>query len=103
MTSVILELLETTGEGRICTANFVTLNGRLKCVEECKASSCPHRVRRPLFSYVSLRLMDSVAAIPGHPLPPNLTTESQALETDDLATRIGSLVYVSPRARSLKL
>ena len=40
--------------------------------------------------------MDSIAAIPRHPLRPNVTTESQALE---LAPRIGNLRYVSPRAR----
>ena len=43
--------------------------------------------------------MDSVAAIPDHPLPSNLTTESQTLEMDDLAPRIENLMYVSPRAR----
>ena len=97
MTSVILELLERAGKGRICTANFASLNGRLRYYAEgCKVSSCLHRVRRPLFSYVSLRL---IAAIPGHSLQPSLTTESQALQTDDLTTRIGNLTYVSPRAK----
>ena len=40
--------------------------------------------------------MDSIAAIP---MQPNVTIESQDFETDELAPRIGDLMYVSPRAR----
>ena len=49
-----------------------------------------------LFSYVSIKLMDLTVAIP---LRPDVTTESQASETDELAHHIGDFMYVSPRAR----
>ena len=93
MTSVILELLETAGEGSY-------LHGKL-----CFPEWAPEVRRRVQSKFVSalrasapvqLRLMDSVAAIPGDSLR---TTESQVLEMDGLASRIGNLMYVSPRSR----
>ena len=100
MTSVILELLEMEGEGSY-------LHGKL-CFPEW-APEVRERVRSKFVSsscasapsgYVPIKLlMDSIAAIPRRPLQPNMITESQALETDELAHRIGNLMYVSPRAR----
>ena len=82
-------------EDRICTANFASLNGHTKRARECEANLYLHRVRRPLFNHVPIKLMDSIAAIPCHPLRPNVTTESQDLETD--GPPIGHLLYLSPR------
>ena len=91
MTSVILELLETEGEGSY-------LHGKL-CFPEW-APEVRERVRSKFVASsrasapVPIEPMGSIAAIPRHTLRPNAIAES--LETDE---PIGNLMYVLPCAR----